>query len=129
MRDPTFGLLHPGEMGATLGSEQRRRGSVVLWASLGRSTDTARRAELAGLSDVGSVGELSRRSDVILSVCPPHAALDLARSVAGFDGVFVDVNAVSPATAKAVADSIEASGGRYVDGGIVGAPPRAPGTT
>lgn len=129
MPEATVGLLHPGEMGAALASVLRRRGSLVLWASSGRSAATARRAELAGLADVGSVGELSRRSDVILSVCPPNAALDVARSVAGFDGVFVDVNAVSPATARAVTDAIEGGGGRYVDGGIVGAPPRSPGTT
>ena len=125
----TVGLLHPGEMGAAFGAVLRGRGTVVLWASSGRSAATARRAELADLRDAGSVDELSRRSDVIVSVCPPHAALEVAHSVAGFDGVFVDVNAVSPATARAVAGAIEAGGGQYLDCGIVGPPPRSPGTT
>jgi hypothetical protein len=66
---------------------------------------------------------------VILSVCPPHAALDVARSVSGYGGVFVDGNAVSPATTRMIGGTIEQGGGRYVDGGIVGPPPRSAGTT
>jgi 3-hydroxyisobutyrate dehydrogenase-like beta-hydroxyacid dehydrogenase len=66
---------------------------------------------------------------VILSVCPPHAAHEVAASVAGFAGVFVDANAVSPETARAIGATIESGGGRYVDGGIVGPPPHSPGTT
>jgi 3-hydroxyisobutyrate dehydrogenase-like beta-hydroxyacid dehydrogenase len=129
MADETLGVLHPGEMGAALGSVLRKAGTVVLWASSSRSADTARRAEMADLRDAGSVDELSRRSDMILSVCPPHAALEVARSVAGFEGIFVDLNAVSPATARAVGAVIESGGGRYADGGIIGPPPRSPGTT
>jgi 3-hydroxyisobutyrate dehydrogenase-like beta-hydroxyacid dehydrogenase len=60
---------------------------------------------------------------VIISVCPPHAALDVAWAVHGFGGLYVDANAVSPGTAREVAQLICESGGRYVDGGIVGPPP------
>jgi len=120
MADRTVGLLHPGEMGAAVGAELRRLGTPVLWASEGRGDETARRAADAGLEDVGSARELARRSDVVLSICPPHAALDLARSVGGFDGTYVDANAVAPGTARAVA---EIAGARSVDGGIVGPPP------
>ncbi len=119
------GLLHPGEMGAAVGSVLRARGRMVLWASSGRSAESRRRAELAGLEDVGTAEELSRRVDVIVSVCPPHAALDVARSVAGFQGIFVDANAVSPTTARELAAVITAGGGRFVDGGIIGPPPAA----
>ena len=119
------GLLHPGEMGSALGSALRKRGVAVLWASAGRSPATAQRAAAADLSDGGSAAELARRCDVIFSVCPPHGAVDVARSVAGFKGVFVDCNAVSPATARAIVALIEGGGGRYVDGGIVGPPPGA----
>jgi len=129
MADATVGVLHPGDMGAALGSVLRKAGTVVLWVSSGRSAATVRRAETADLRDVGSVDELSRRSDMIVSVCPPHAAAEVARSVSGFKGTFVDVNAVSPATARAVAAEIETGGGRYVDGGIVGPPPRSRRTT
>jgi 3-hydroxyisobutyrate dehydrogenase-like beta-hydroxyacid dehydrogenase len=126
---PTIGLLHPGEMGAAVGAVLREQGDRVVWASDGRSSETRSRAEEAGLEDAGSVEELVRESDVILSICPPHAALELAGAVAGFRGVFVDANAIAPATAREVAAVIAAGGGESVDGGIVGPPPRAPGTT
>jgi hypothetical protein len=124
----TVGLLHPGEMGAAVGAVLRGRGHRVVWASEGRGTETRERAEEAGLEDAGSVEELGP-SDVILSVCPPHAALEVAGAVAGFGRVFVDANAIAPGTAREVEAVIAAGGGDCVDGGIVGAPPRAVGTT
>jgi 3-hydroxyisobutyrate dehydrogenase-like beta-hydroxyacid dehydrogenase len=127
--DVVVGLLHPGEMGAAVGAALRAGNATVVWASTGRSEATARRARQAELEDVGTVGELVRRSEVILSVCPPHAAVDVARSVAGFGGVFVDANAVSPATARRTAAIVDDVGGRFVDGGIVGPPPESAGTT
>jgi 3-hydroxyisobutyrate dehydrogenase-like beta-hydroxyacid dehydrogenase len=121
-----IGLLHPGEMGAAVGACLTGQGHTVWWASNGRGPATASRAGGAGLSDAGSVAEVAARSDVILSVCPPHAALDMARSVAdagGFHGVFADANAISPATSRDVAAIVAASGASYVDGGIIGLPP------
>ena len=92
------GLLHPGEMGAALGAALARRGVTVVWASEDRSNATSERATTAGLEDVGSIRQLAHRSDVIVSVCPPHAAADVAESVAGFRGIFVDANAIAPET-------------------------------
>jgi 3-hydroxyisobutyrate dehydrogenase-like beta-hydroxyacid dehydrogenase len=125
----TIGLLHPGEMGAAVGAVLRGAGLDVAWASAGRSSATAARAVAADLDDAVTVAELSRRAGVILSVCPPRAALEVAREVAGFDGVFVDANAVSASTSQAVGEVIAGGGGTYVDGGIVGSPPVAAGTT
>jgi 3-hydroxyisobutyrate dehydrogenase-like beta-hydroxyacid dehydrogenase len=124
----TVGLLHPGEMGAAVGAVLGGQGLRVLWASEGRSIATRERANAAGLEDVYSAAELAR-SDVILSICPPHAVLDVARSVGQFHGVYVDANAVAPATAREVAEIARAAGGEFVDGGIVGSPPREAGTT
>jgi 3-hydroxyisobutyrate dehydrogenase-like beta-hydroxyacid dehydrogenase len=129
MAAATIGLLHPGEMGAAIGAVLRGRGQRVVWASEERSAETRKRADEAGLEDAGSVEELVRRSEVILSVCPPHAALEVAGSVAGFRGVFVDANAIAPATAREVAAVVAAGGGESVDGGIIGPPPRAAGAT
>src|ERR1017187_4684706 len=128
-RGPVIGLLHPGEMGAAVGKCLTGRGHPVLWASEGRSPETAARAGPAGLTDVGSAAELAGRADVIFSICPPHAALDVAWTVQGFTGLFVDANAVSPATARAVALLVEGGGASYVDGGIIGPPPVIPGST
>jgi len=119
----TVGLLHPGEMGATIGAALRSRGHDVAWASDGRSDATRRRAEAAGLRDVGTVAALARECETIVSVCPPHAAPGVAAQVAGFGGLFVDCNAIAPFTATAVARTVEAGGAAYVDGGIVGPPP------
>jgi len=116
-------------MGAAVGHCLRDRGHVVLWASAGRGSATAARAAAAGLIDAGSVIEIASRCDVIVSVCPPHAALDTARQVAGaqFGGLYVDANAISPATANEVAAIVADGGADCVDGGIIGTPPVKPG--
>ncbi|HEU5477818.1 MAG TPA: DUF1932 domain-containing protein [Gaiellaceae bacterium] len=119
------GLLHPGEMGAAIGGVLQARGETVVWASEGRSAATADRAQQAGLEDVGDAAELCRRCGILLSVCPPHAAVDVARTAAGFTGIYVDANAISPQTARTIVQLHT----RFVDGGIVGPPPNEPGTT
>ena len=124
-----IGLLHPGDMGAAVGRCLTGRGHEVLWASEGRGPDTAARAKAAGLADAGTIAALAARAEVIISVCPPHAALDVAWAVHGFGGLYVDANAVSPGTAREVARLICESGGRYVDGGIIGPPPEKPDVT
>jgi 3-hydroxyisobutyrate dehydrogenase-like beta-hydroxyacid dehydrogenase len=121
-----IGLLHPGAMGAAVGADLARAGHVVRWASAGRSAETAGRAAAAGLRDAGDVAGVLAASDIIMSICPPHAALDLARACVGHGGIFVDANAVAPATAEAVA---AAAGGRTADGAIIGPPPARAGTT
>jgi 3-hydroxyisobutyrate dehydrogenase-like beta-hydroxyacid dehydrogenase len=119
------GLLHPGEMGAAVGAALRERGVSVLWASAGRSPATVERAKAAGLEDAGDLGAVCRRCEVLLSICPPHAAVAVAQAAAGFAGTYVDANAIAPETARAIA-SVHP---RFVDGGIVGPPPTRPGTT
>jgi 3-hydroxyisobutyrate dehydrogenase-like beta-hydroxyacid dehydrogenase len=119
------GVLHPGEMGAAVAGALTGRGETVLWASAGRSAATAERARAAGLEDVGEVAEVCRRSEILLSICPPHAALDVARASSGFTGIYVDANAIAPDTAREVAKLQP----RFVDGGLVGPPPQQPGTT
>jgi 3-hydroxyisobutyrate dehydrogenase-like beta-hydroxyacid dehydrogenase len=123
----TFALFHPGEMGAALGAALASRGFRVLWASQGRSTETAARANAASLEDAGTIEQAVKATEVVVSVCPPHAALALAREVAaeGFGGIYVDANAISPATAREIGTVIEAAGGTFVDGGIIGLPPMA----
>ena len=118
-----IGLLHPGEMGAAVGRCLTGAGHAVLWASEGRGPQTAARARAAGLDDAGTAAEVADRADVIFSICPPHAALDVAWAVQGFGGLFVDANAISPATAREVALMVEEGGATYIDGGIIGLPP------
>jgi 3-hydroxyisobutyrate dehydrogenase-like beta-hydroxyacid dehydrogenase len=129
MSEVTIGLLHPGEMGAAVGQSLVTAGHQVLWLPAGRSEATAARARAAGLTGAGDLPDLVRRADVILSVCPPHGALDIARQVAsaGFGGLYLDANAIAPVTAREVAGIVEAGGATFVDGGIIGTPPVEPG--
>ena len=126
MSDRTIGLLHPGEMGAAVGQCLTTAGHEVLWIPEGRSAATRERAAEAGLEGCGWA-ELAARSAVIVSVCPPAAALEVARTVArtGFGGLYLDANAVSPATAGEVATVVKPAS--FVDGGIIGTPPVTPG--
>jgi 3-hydroxyisobutyrate dehydrogenase-like beta-hydroxyacid dehydrogenase len=124
-----IGILHPGEMGAAVAAALCSRGHDVVWAAAGRSPQTAARAAAAGLRDVGSTAEMAATCDAIVSVCPPHAARAATAGVSGFTGVYVDANAISPATARAIGADVTAGGAVFVDGGIVGPPPREPGTT
>ena len=127
----TIGLLHPGEMGTTVGAAARENEVQVVWASDGRGVRTRDRADAAGLTDVDTLSALVAHSHIVLSVCPPHAATELARAVAGqrFSGVYVDANAVSPSTVRDVRQIVEAGGASFVDGGIIGPPALTPATT
>jgi 3-hydroxyisobutyrate dehydrogenase-like beta-hydroxyacid dehydrogenase len=68
---------------------------------------------------------------VIVCVCPPHAAAEVADQVVacGFKGIYADANAVSPQTARRIGRSMREAGARFVDGGIIGGPAWKPGTT
>jgi 3-hydroxyisobutyrate dehydrogenase-like beta-hydroxyacid dehydrogenase len=127
----TVGLLHPGEMGAAVGGCLVSVGHTVLWDPAGRSRASTGRALAAELTGVDHLTTLVSRCQVILSICPPHAALDVAGHVAatGYGGVYVDANAISVATAARVASVVEAGGATYADGGIIGPPPEVAGHT
>jgi 3-hydroxyisobutyrate dehydrogenase-like beta-hydroxyacid dehydrogenase len=83
------------------------------------------------LADAGTLGALAERSDIVLCICPPDAAMDVARAVAatGFTGTYVDANAVAPATVARIAEVVEQGGATFVDGDLIGGPPRAGGAT
>jgi hypothetical protein len=109
-------------MGSSVGRVLQANGHEVLWASEGRSDATRERAH--SFRDAGTLEALAEQAELILSICPPHAAVDVARALQGFDGVYVDANAISPMRAREIA----ALHPRFVDGGIVGGPPDEPGT-
>jgi hypothetical protein len=110
-------ILHPGEMGSAVAAALRE---TAIWVPEGRSAATAERARNLTPGDPLS-------ADVILSNCPPHAALEVAESVAGFTGIYVDANAISPARSREVRARVPAAD--FVDGGIIGPPPARAGTT
>lgn len=131
MTAETVALLHPGNMGVTIGAAAATSGARVIWVSEKRSKASQERAKQAGLVEVETLTDAVQQSDVILSVCPPHAALEVARTVAqhNFNGVYVDANAVSRATAEQIGDTVTKAGASFVDGGIIGSPVKRAGTT
>ena len=130
MSQATIGILHPGAMGVTVAASAASGGARVFWSSAGRSPASVARAERAGLPDAGSLQTLAQESTIIISVCPPHAAEEVARQVAatGFAGIYVDGNAIAPQRARLIQERVETAGARYVDGGIIGPPALKPGT-
>ena len=121
------GFLHPGEMGVALASLVVKRGARACWTPQGRSERTRERARSAGLHECPDLEALCASCPVVVSICPPHAALDVARSVAqaGFRGLFVDANAISPGHAIEIAGLLRAAGADFVDAAVVGPPPSA----
>jgi len=126
-----IGILHPGEMGSAVAATVRNSGYEVGWVSEGRSHRTRARAESAGFTDAGTLAHLCETCPAILSVCPPEFAADLADQVLahGFRGTYLDANAISPAHKQEIAARMQASGVRFVDGGVIGLPPREKGQT
>ncbi|OKK12232.1 phosphogluconate dehydrogenase [Streptomyces sp. CB00455] len=124
MDQPTVGILHPGSMGAAVAACAATNAAAVLWCEAGRSPASAARAAQFGLTPVYTVAELLDRSDIIISLCPPAAAEDLARDVAqhGFAGVYLEANAINPERAQRITALLEPDT-TVVDGAVVGSPP------
>lgn len=131
MNPQRVGILHPGEMGSAVAATIRNSGHEVWWASENRSHLTRARAESAGLTDAGTLANLCQTCPVIVSVCPPEFAQNMADLVLahGFRGTYLDANAISPAHKQQIAARMRARGIQFVDGGIIGLPPKARGQT
>lgn len=116
----TVAVISPGEMGSAVGRRLRDGGLRVVTSLAGRTERTRALAADAGIEDAGSLAAAIDQADVVLSILPPGRALDLAEAVGRDPGpLYVDCNAVSPASACAIGRAV---GERYVDAGIIGAP-------
>ena len=124
MTKPNIGVVHPGMMGICVAATVQNSGHEVYWASEGRSPQTRERAEKFNLSDTGSLAALCETCTAIISVCPPHAAEDVAEQVLAnsFQGVYLDVNAISPQRTIRIGQRMRKAGVDFVDGGIIGFP-------
>jgi 3-hydroxyisobutyrate dehydrogenase-like beta-hydroxyacid dehydrogenase len=123
-----IGILHPGEMGISIAASAINNGHQVSWMSQSRSDKTRARAEKYDLIEIDSLFRFCQISEMIISVCPPHAAEDVARSVleAGFQGLYLDANAISPQRAVKIGHMLKVNNIRFVDGGIIGGPAWTP---
>lgn len=130
---PTIAVFSTGDMGHAVGRVAVDKGCRVVTALDGRSDRSRSLAAGAGIVDLDDLDSAAAAADIILSILPPADALTLANRVAAAEGVagkiYVDCNAISPARAAAVCESVTAGGMRFVDGGIIGpAPVKAPAT-
>lgn len=121
----TIGIVSLGVMGSSLAASLRSSGHSVIWASQGRSQKTIDRANSVGAVDVGTIKELSDRSDVIMSVgygnSGPETANLLIRT--GFDKLLVDFNSLWGESSEQSFYETAAQGKyEYVDGAIHGYP-------
>lgn len=126
-----IGILHPGEMGTSIAASAIQSGHTVYWLAQNRSAKTRQRAAQHNLNDAGSLAQLCQTCEIILCVCPPHAAESVALSVVehGFKGWYLDANAISPQRTIQIGQKLEAHGIRFVDGGIIGGPAWKPDET
>jgi len=131
MKTQHIGILHPGAMGISIAASAQNSGHQVYWASEGRGSATQERAAKFGLRDVRTLAALCAECPILISVCPPHAAEDVARSVreTGFNGLYVDANAISPERTIRIGQAMADAGISFVDGGIIGEPAWKPGST
>jgi 3-hydroxyisobutyrate dehydrogenase-like beta-hydroxyacid dehydrogenase len=126
-----IGILHPGEMGISIAASAVNSGHQVYWVSMGRSEQTRQRAEKYNLIEMESLRTLGQTSDLIISVCPPHAAEEVAIQVIaeGFEGIFLDANAISPQRARKLNQMMQENNIHFIDGSIIGGPAWKPGET
>jgi 3-hydroxyisobutyrate dehydrogenase-like beta-hydroxyacid dehydrogenase len=123
------GILSPGDMGHAVGRVLVDNGMKVITCLEGRSERTAGLARQAGITAVPSYGQLVKDADMILSILVPAQAKNAATLVAraleetGENIVYVDCNAIAPATVKEIGEIIVGAGSRFVDAGIIGGPP------
>src|SRR5436305_3735345 len=126
----TIAVVAQGMMGSGVGKRLHERGAEVRTLLSGRSAASADRARAAGMKPASDEKALLGGADFVLSILPPGEAENLARQLAPAlsalprKPIYVDCNAISPQTAQRVAAIIEPTGAKFVDGGIIGGPPR-----
>lgn len=124
MAQKHIGFLHPGNMGISLAASAKNNGHIAYWVSHRRGEDTVRRASQQTLSETKTIEEMAEKCSIIISVCPPHAASEVAKQVltTNFDGIFVDANAISPQRTNEIGKMMADANVDFVDGGIIGGP-------
>ncbi len=129
-QDQTVAVVAPGDMGHAVGAVLRSHGLRVITNLQGRGARTRDVAAAAEIEDVGSDRALLDEADMLLSILVPARAVDFAAWIAAVanagraDLLFVDCNALAPQTTLRIGEIVMAAGLAFVDGGIIGPPPR-----
>ena len=129
MQINNIGILSPGDMGSAVGKVLIDNGYKVFTNLDGRSERTKKLSEKAGIISLPSLSRILSDCEIVLSILVPSEALGLAKRISKTNSsnnlpLFVDCNAVSPTTKKNISKIMIDSGMEFIDGGIVGPPPR-----
>ena len=123
----TVAIVGTGEMGAAVGRRLREAGARVITSIAGRSAVSVARVRDAGLEVVKDDDSLMRDASFVLSIVPPGVAVEVAEQLRGpvsraeEPPVYVECNAISPATCRRIGDLFDAT--NFIDAGIIGGPP------
>lgn len=124
-------IMSIGEMGFHWAKLLKGHGVEVLTYDKDRGEVSRKRGENAGVKSLGSLTDLVRQSDLIVSIVVPSAAIDVAKKVAEAvktagrkNLIFLDANAISPMTAEEIAKNLQPAGVSFVDGCIIGSAAR-----
>jgi 3-hydroxyisobutyrate dehydrogenase-like beta-hydroxyacid dehydrogenase len=125
----TIAVIGTGDMGSAVGGALVRAGFRTVTDLTQRSAQSHALAASSGINDVGSLREVLRSADLLLSIVPPARAHSFAERAAaamaatGARPVFVDCNAIAPSTVRSIAALFAALGTPFIDAGIVGRGP------
>lgn len=120
-------VIAPGAMGSAVAARLTEHGIEVRTLLAGRSDATRARARSANMRDA-SLDQVAE-ADIILSIVPPGEAVALAQHLhpalarVARKPVYVDCNAVNPATVGRIAEIVASAHCPFVDAGIIGPPP------
>jgi len=126
----TIAVMSPGDMGHSVGNVLRENGLRVISCLGDRSERTKALAAEAGIEDVPTYADLVQEADLLLSVLTPAQAVNAAQRVAealvetGAELAYADCNAIAPQTVRSIGEIITEAGGTFIDGSIIGGPPR-----
>ena len=129
--NPIVSILAQGGMGAATAARLSEHGLEVRTITSGRSAASAERAAKAGMRSVSE--DEFVQADFILSIVPPAEAIPLAKRLApalmrtNHKPIYVDLNAINPNTVMMVEMIVAPSHCHFVDGSIIGLPPRPDG--
>ena len=129
MPSETIAILSPGDMGHAVGRALVGCGHAVITCLAGRSERTRGLAEAGGFRVLPDLEAVAEEAHLVLAILPPAAAKETAEAVAaamqrcGRTPPYVECNAISPGSSRAIGEVIGAAGAPYIDGGIIGTKP------
>jgi len=131
----TVGIMSPGDMGSAVGQVLAKHGLAVIAALGERSARTRALAAEAGIADVGTLENLVRKADLVMSILDPDAAIGAAQRVAeamksaGATPLYADCNSIAVQSARKIGEIMKAVGAPFAEASIIGPPPRVPNKT